>query len=84
MTDIYYNKNGNISQIIYAGGYKESYDYDEFDQLIRLKSNRDRTWNYEYDAEGDRIYEEKIIHNCFGIDYEFETSEWFDYLETLP
>ena len=84
LTDIYYNKNGNISQIMYAGGYKESYDYDEFDQLTRLKSNRDRTWNYEYDAEGDRIYEEKIIHNRFGIDYEFETAEWFDYLKTLP
>ena len=84
LTDIYYNRNGNISQIMYAGGYKESYDYDEFDQITRLKTNRDRFWNYEYDAEGDRIYEEKIIENRFALDYEFESSKWFDYIETLP
>ena len=43
-TDIYYDKNGNVRDIYYAGGYKEYYQYDEFGQLTTLKTNRDRTY----------------------------------------
>ena len=84
LTDIYYDKNGNIRDIYYAGGYKEYYKYDEFDQLTTLKSNKDRSWNYEYDAEGDRVHEEKIVHNRYSLDYEKDSEEWYDYVQTLP
>ncbi|WP_278626828.1 DUF6531 domain-containing protein [Thomasclavelia cocleata] len=84
LTDIYYDKNGNIRDIYYAGGYKEYYQYDEFDQLITLKTNKDRLWNYEYDGEGDRIGEKKVIENRFALDYESDSKEWYDYIQTLP
>lgn len=48
-----------LTDIYYAGGYKEYYSYDKFDQLTTLKSNKNRKWNYEYDAEGECIHEEK-------------------------
>ncbi|WP_370746749.1 RHS repeat-associated core domain-containing protein [Faecalibacillus intestinalis] len=84
LTDIYYDKNGNVRDIYYAGGYKEYYQYDEFGQLTTLKTNRDRTYNYEYDGEGDRIHEEKIINSPYDLDYEQDTEEWFDYMQSLP
>ena len=84
LTDIYYDKNGNVRDIYYAGGYKEYYQYDEFGQLTTLKTNRDRTYNYEYDGEGDRIHEEKIINSPYDLDYEQDTEEWFDYVQSLP
>ena len=84
LTDIYYDKNGNVRDIYYAGGYKEYYQYDEFGQLTTLKTNRDRTYNYEYDGEGDRIHEEKIINSPYDLDYEQDTEEWFDYMRSLP
>lgn len=84
LTDIYYDKNGNVRDIYYAGGYKEYYQYDEFGQLTTLKTNRDRTYNYEYDGEGDRIHEEKIINNPYDLDYKQDTEEWFDYMQSLP
>lgn len=84
LTDIYYDKNGNVRDIYYAGGYKEYYQYDEFGQLTTLKTNRDRTYNYEYDGEGDRIHEEKIINSPYDLDYKQDTEEWFDYMQSLP
>ncbi|RHR85914.1 LysM peptidoglycan-binding domain-containing protein [Coprobacillus sp. AF15-30] len=84
LTDIYYDKNGNVRDIYYAGGYKEYYQYDEFGQLTALKTNRDRTYNYEYDGEGDRIHEEKIINSPYDLDYKQDTEEWFDYMQSLP
>ena len=84
LTDIYYDKNGNVRDIYYAGGYKEYYQYDEFGQLTALKTNRDRTYNYEYDGEGDRIHEEKIINSPYDLDYKQDTEEWFDYMRSLP
>ena len=84
LTDIYYDKNGNVRDIYYAGGYKEYYQYDEFGQLTTLKTNRDRTYNYEYDGEGDRIHEEKIINSPYDLDYKQDTEEWFDYMRSLP
>lgn len=84
LTDIYYDKNGNVRDIYYAGGYKEYYQYDEFGQLTTLKTNRDRTYNYEYDGEGDRVHEEKIINSPYDLDYKQDTEEWFDYMQSLP
>lgn len=84
LTDIYYDKNGNVRDIYYAGGYKEYYQYDEFGQLTTLKTNRNRTYNYEYDGEGDRVHEEKIINSPYDLDYKQDTEEWFDYMQSLP
>ena len=84
LTDIYYDKNGNVRDIYYAGGYKEYYQYDEFGQLTTLKTNRYRTYNYEYDSEGNRIHEEKIINSPYALDYKQDTEEWFDYMQSLP
>ena len=52
--------------------------------MTTLKTNRDRTYNYEYDGEGDRIHEEKIINSPYDLDYEQDTEEWFDYMQSLP
>ena len=84
MTDIYYDKNGQIKDIIYAGGYRESYEYDEFDQVIKLETNRQRTWTYEYDAQGDRIHEAHTIENpSLKGTNTFKQDQWYDYLQTL-
>lgn len=84
LTDIYYDQNGNIRDIYYAGGYKEYYQYDEFGQLVTLKTNKDRTYSYEYDAQGDRINEKKTVENRYAVDYEKDSKEWYDYIQTLP
>ena len=52
--------------------------------MTTLKTNRDRTYNYEYDGEGDRIHEEKIINSPYDLDYKQDTEEWFDYMQSLP
>ena len=52
--------------------------------MITLKTNRYRTYNYEYDSEGNRIHEEKIINSPYDLDYKQDTEEWFDYMQSLP
>lgn len=52
--------------------------------MTTLKTNRDRTYNYEYDGEGDRVHEEKIINSPYDLDYKQDTEEWFDYMQSLP
>lgn len=52
--------------------------------MTTLKTNRYRTYNYEYDSEGNRIHEEKIINSPYDLDYKQDTEEWFDYMQSLP
>ena len=37
-----------------------------------------------YDAEGDRIYEEKIVENRFALGCEKDSKEWYEYVQSLP
>ena len=84
MTDIYYDDNGNMIDILYAGGYREHYEYDEFDQVTKLQTNRERTWTYEYDAEGDRIHEDKKVKDkSLEGNSKPDQDLWYDYLQSL-
>lgn len=78
LTDIYYNKNGNMKEILYAGGKKETLEYDEFDQLIKLSNSKDQSFEYEYDAQGDRTSYVKNINDPY------DAEAWYKYLEETP
>ena len=82
-TNIYYDKNGNIKDIYYAVGYQENYSYDVHQQVIKIETNANKTWYYEYDAEGDRISERKTYEvKESGYDY-VSNQGWYEYLDEL-
>lgn len=52
--------------------------YDEFDQLIKLSNSKDQSFEYEYDAQGDRTRYKKNINDPYDAD------AWYKYLEETP
>ena len=78
LTDIYYDKNGNMKEILHAGGKKETLEYDEFGQLSKLSNSKDQSFEYEYDAQGDRVSYKKNINDPYDAD------AWYKYLEETP
>lgn len=78
LTDIYYDRNGNMKEILYAGGKKETLEYDEFGQLTKLSNSKDQSFEYEYDAQGDRISYKKNINDPY------DAEAWYKYLEETP
>ena len=74
-TDIYYDKNGNMRDVLYAGGGKEHYDYDEYGQLSKVTNDKDKSYTYSYDAQGDRIRYQKNYSEAYDNDTWYESLE---------
>ena len=82
LTTIYYDKNGNMRDIYYAGGFIEHYTYDDYNQLTELKTNKISTYTYEYDAEGDRISQKAETKDRFEYGSKYEDT-WYNDLQQM-
>lgn len=82
LTSIYYDKNGNMRDIYYAGGFIEHYTYDEYNQLTELKTNKISVYTYEYDAEGDRISQKAETKDRFEYGSKYEDT-WYEDLQEM-
>ncbi len=82
LTTIYYDKNGNMRDIYYAGGFIEHYTYDEYNQLTELKTNKISIYTYEYDAQGDRISQKAETKDRFEYGSKYEDT-WYDDLSQM-
>ena len=82
LTTIYYDKNGNMRDIYYAGGLTEHYTYDEYNQLTELKTNKISIYTYEYDAQGDRISQKSETKDRFEYGSKY-VDTWYDDLSQM-
>ncbi len=71
-TRIFYDLNGNTTQVLYADGTTEYFHYNELNQLVRQYDRVGLETIYEYDSAGNVTYVKQPSNKIYKYEYDRE------------